>query len=258
VRTNIHGHDVGAIFQQIRAVLNACASLEQLEQRPQQHKQQDDQQLPKTSSDCSPWDMATRHPSLKSVVDVLSVFQQPCRSPTALHNVLAWPYIYTNIINSGIIPSSDLQSILQEGGVRFIEDDILKYSIPLSCVVGSSGSIDDAEKTENGHLCSVYLATLAPQQVQKYCDAYFNTFNLLYPLMDQEAFMNNVVAKSLREDHTDGDLGSILALLVFALGQVAIESMFDWPVSVADGRLSGFCDDLFSHPPGLGLFNEAR
>jgi hypothetical protein len=54
VRTNIHGHDVGAIFQQIRAVLNACASLEQLEQRPQQHKQQDDQQLPKTSSDCSP------------------------------------------------------------------------------------------------------------------------------------------------------------------------------------------------------------
>jgi hypothetical protein len=77
-------------------------------------------------------------------------------------------------------------------------------------------------------------------------------------LLDQETFMNNVVAKSLREDHTDGDLDNILALLVFALGQVATESMFDWPVSVADGRLSGFCDDLFSHPPGLGLFNEAR
>jgi hypothetical protein len=52
--------------------------------------------------------------------------------------------------------------------------------------------------------------------------------------------MNNVVAKSLREDHTDGDLGSILALLVFALGQVAIESMFDWPVSVADGSPAAF------------------
>jgi hypothetical protein len=66
VRTNIHGHDVGAIVQQIRAVLNAGASLEQLEQRPQhpqhpqQHKQQNDQQFSKTSSYCSPRDLATR------------------------------------------------------------------------------------------------------------------------------------------------------------------------------------------------------
>jgi hypothetical protein len=192
------------------------------------------------------------------LVDVPSVFQRPCKPPTALHDVLAWPCIYTNIINSGIIPSSDLQSISKEGGVRFIDDDVLKYTIPLPCIVGLSGSIDDAGKTGHGYLCSVDFATLAPRQVQKYCDAYFNTFNLLYPLLDQEAFMNNAVAKSLREGHTDGDLDSILVLLVFALGQVAIEGTFDWPVSVANGRLHGFCDDLFSHPPGLGLFNEAR
>jgi hypothetical protein len=164
VRTNIHGHDVGAIVQQIRAVLNAGASLEQLEQRPQhpqhpqQHKQQNDQQLPKTSSYCSPRDLATRLPSLKYVVGVPSVFQQACKPPTALHDVLAWPYIYTNIINSGIIPSSDLQSILQEGGVRFIDDDLLKYSVPLPCIVGLSGSIDDAGKTGHGH-SSIKLCT---------------------------------------------------------------------------------------------------
>jgi hypothetical protein len=132
------------------------------------------------------------------LVDVPSVFQRPCKPPTALHDVLAWPCIYTNIINSGIIPSSDLQSISKEGGVRFIDDDVLKYTIPLPCIVGLSGSIDDAGKTGHGHLCSVDFATLAPRQVQKYCDAYFNTFNLLYPLLDQEAFMNHAVAKSLR------------------------------------------------------------
>lgn len=52
---------------------------------------------------------------------------------------------------------------------------------------------------------------------------------MLLPLLDPDIFMDRVVARLLREGYQDNDPESVLALTVFALGQLAIESVHDRP-----------------------------
>ncbi|KAK5149740.1 hypothetical protein LTS14_010661 [Recurvomyces mirabilis] len=112
--------------------------------------------------------------------------------------------------------------------------------------------------TKQGRASSVVFPTLGVQQIQELSDAYFNTFNVLYPVLNREAFMNSTVARLLRDGYGDGDSGSVLALLVFALGAVAVDGVFERPISVVNGQPSGFRGGTVDHPPGLALFNEAR
>jgi hypothetical protein len=99
---------------------------------------------------------------------------------------------------------------------------------------------------------------LTIQQIKEYTDAYFNTFNILCPILNQDAFTNDVVTRLLREGYADGDPHSVLALMVFALGQVAIEGVYGNPISSPDGVASGFRGGTSDKPPGLEIFNEAR
>jgi hypothetical protein len=50
----------------------------------------------------------------------------------------------------------------------------------------------------------------------------------------------------------------VLALLVFALGQLAIEGVTGHPTRVSHDESSGFRGGSIERPPGLGLINEAR
>lgn len=91
--------------------------------------------------------------------------------------------------------------------------------VGLPCFAINVGSI------EQGRASNVAFPTLTIQQIQEYSDAYFNTFHGLCALLNHESFMDDIVARLLRQGHGDGDAGSVLALLVFALGQVVIESV---------------------------------
>lgn len=94
--------------------------------------------------------------------------------------------------------------------------------------------------------------------MNEYSAAYFNTFNMLLPILNPDLFVDEVLAKLLREGYKDDDPEGVLALLVFALGQLAIGGVFDRPVSTVQGDLSGFRGGTIDRPPGLELFNEAR
>ncbi len=52
-------------------------------------------------------------------------------------------------------------------------------------------------------------------------------------------------------------INAVLALLVFALGKVAIDGVFQRPISTTQGQPSGFRGGSVSEPPGLAMFNEA-
>ncbi|KAH9845066.1 GAL4-like Zn(II)2Cys6 (or C6 zinc) binuclear cluster DNA-binding domain [Teratosphaeria destructans] len=177
---------------------------------------------------------------------------------TVSHKVILWPAIYVHVINSGIAAASDLQYVLQEGTPWFIRREIEKHPLPLPWDVGLPCFPINNEAAEQRQVANVAFPTLNIQQIQEYTDAYFNTFNVLHPLLNREYFMNDVVARLLREGYGDGDPGSVLALLVYALGQVAIEGVFDRPVSMVQGQPSGFRGGTLDRPPGLALFNEAR
>lgn len=86
--------------------------------------------------------------------------------------------------------------------------------------------------------------------------AYFDTFNFLYPFMDRQSFFHNILSK-VQSEGFDDDSCSILALLVFALGNLAIEGSRGNPLDVYREQPSGLRGGTLSKPPGLAFFNAA-
>jgi len=173
------------------------------------------------------------------------------------HKVILWPSIYIHLINSGIGATSDLQFILQEGTPWFIRQEMTKHPLPLPFDAGLP-SVQLTEPSEGGYSSRTAFPTLTISQIQEYSDAYFNTFNVLCPILNQDAFMDDVVARLVREGYADGDPSSVLALMVFALGKVAVDGVFGQPISVQADSPSGFRGGTIDKPPGIELFNEAR
>lgn len=173
---------------------------------------------------------------------------------TVAHKVLLWPAIYLHILNSGISAADDLQYVLQDGTTWFIHHEIEKHPDPLpadqdlrSFVIPSSRPGESRKG----------FPSLTLDNIQRMTDAYFSTFNVLYPILNRESFMNDVVGSVMRNGYGE-DAGTTLALLVFALGQVAIDGVYSPPIASSNGVPSGLRGGSADKPPGLDLFNEAR
>jgi len=87
--------------------------------------------------------------------------------------------------------------------------------------------------------------------------SYFDTFNLFDPFMDRQHFMENTLVKV----HTGGfreDNDSVIALLIFVLGEMSREGSSGNPINTVEGRPSGVRGGSSNTPPGMTLFTEAR
>lgn len=177
---------------------------------------------------------------------------------TVPHKVILWPTIYKHLASTGINTISDLQHVLEDGTHWFIKQEIKKHPDPLPYDLVLPYFAINSSLREQGFSSRVGFPTLSIQQIQEQCDAYFNTYNVLFPILNRDVFMNDTVAPLLRDGYGDGDSRSVLALLVFALGQVAIEGVYERPISLIDGQASGFRGGTVERPPGLAIFNEAR
>ena len=177
---------------------------------------------------------------------------------TVPHKIILWPSIYLHLVNSGISATSDLQYVLQEGTPWFVRQEMTRHPHSMPSDVALPHFSVNSGSQDRGFSSKVAFPTLSIQRIQEQCDAYFNTFNVLFPLLNRDTFMNKTVAPLLRDGYGDGDVDAVLALLVFALGQVAIEGVFDPPISVVGGQPSGFRGGTVDKPPGLATFNEAR
>ena len=189
---------------------------------------------------------------------LLGSLQERYQHLTVPHKVMLWPAIYVHLISSGIPAASDLQHVLQEGTPWFIRQELHKHPQGLPINLGLPCFAISSEGSQQRHPTSVAFPTLSIPQIKEYTEAYFNTFNVLLPLLNKETFMDETVAALLRDGYADGDQGAVLALLVFALGQVAIEGVHGRPISVHDTQPSGLRGGSVEHPPGLAIFNEAR
>jgi hypothetical protein len=103
----------------------------------------------------------------------------------------------------------------------------------------------------------VTLETLTWETMQRLSKAFFDSVNFLFPLVDREAF-NSHVMPSLVRDGFNESMTSTVALLVFALGELAIGGLEGTPIHTYNGRQSGLRGGTSKAPPGLALFNEAR
>lgn len=177
---------------------------------------------------------------------------------TAPHKVLLWPRIYSHLINSGIRAASELQHIYHEGTPWFIRQEMKKHPLSLPTDPGLPSHRLDDPSSEECYSKRYALPTLTIQRVQEYTDAYINTFNVIYPILNHDSYTNEVIARLSRQGYADGDPQSVVALLVYALGQLAIEGVFGNPISSQDGVPSGFRGGTGERPPVLEIFNEVR
>jgi hypothetical protein len=87
--------------------------------------------------------------------------------------------------------------------------------------------------------------------------SYFDTFNLIFPFMDRQNFISDTLTK-VHSEGFNGDADSVIALLIFALGELALQGISGNPIDTFNGRASGVRGGTLEKPPGLGFFNEAR
>jgi hypothetical protein len=184
--------------------------------------------------------------------------RQPYRHASAAHKMLAWPAIQQLLFQS--LPSSvaDLMSLDQEGPGFIVrtQEGILKLPLDESLQDRRFVAMQSQASRASGGARTIF-PRLTQDIMQHLATAYFDTFNFIYPFMDRQTFISGTLSK-VHTEGFDNEPDSVIALLVFALGELAIEGSRGNPIEVYKGRPSGVRGGTASQPPGLALFNEAR
>jgi hypothetical protein len=184
--------------------------------------------------------------------------RRPFRHASAAYMILTWPAIQQVIMQSDPSTMDDLLQIELEGSAFIMGLQKGSLSLPLDESLTERpfvGMQMQATRTAGG-LRSIF-PDLTKDVMNRLATSYFDTFNYLYPFMDRQTFLLDIIPK-VHSEGFNGDSESVVALLVFALGELAINSTRGEPVSLHRGRPSGLRGGSVERPPGLALFNEAR
>ncbi|CZR50703.1 related to acetate regulatory DNA binding protein FacB [Phialocephala subalpina] len=186
----------------------------------------------------------------------------PGRTPTyrhasAAHKILTWPVVQQMLLQAS--PNVGNLKTLEQDGPAFIMQMQRGFpNLPLDEELQEKPFIGmQTQASRVTGATRVTFPALTRDIMHRLATAYFDTFNFVYPFMDRQNFISDTLIKVYTEGF-DGDPDSVIALLIFALGDLAIEGSRGQPISEGDGRSSGLRGGSALRPPGLGLFNEAR
>ena len=194
-----------------------------------------------------------RQPSLSGIAK-----RQPYRHASAAHKMLTWPAIQEVLFEALPANMGDLKSLEQDGpgfitriqeGTPKLALDVGLQDMPFLTLHSQASRIVGEARTTFPHLTQDTLHQLAT--------AYFDTFNLIYPFMDRQDFISNTLTK-VHTEGFNGDPDSVIALLIFALGEIAIEGSRGDSTEVYKRHPSDVRGGIPPQPAGLALFNEAR
>jgi hypothetical protein len=113
------------------------------------------------------------------------------------HRIILWPTVYTLTLSGSENLASDLHLLAAIGSPWLLEKDTSRHTENLPC--------DEDVPCYRLRSGAITFSDLSVQQVGTYSAAYFNTFNRLFPLLDQDLFMDEVVARLLHQGHRDDD-----------------------------------------------------
>ena len=187
-----------------------------------------------------------------------SIGSSPYRRVAAAHKLFLWPAIREILDSVGIDTSEDLEPLGRAGTqwlIRTLQRKFNQAGLPLDVNLESRQFVGMQISRISQR---VVFSDLTVEHMQNVSSVYFNTFNFLYPLLDREAFYTNTLHKVTTEGFGEGDVESVIALLVMALGQCALDGSIGEPVPDDSTRRSGIRGGTAERPPGLSLFNEAR
>lgn len=183
---------------------------------------------------------------------------QPYRHASAAHKMLTWPAIQQAFLKARPSSIADLQSLEMEGSAFIVRMQKGTPNLPLDDSIPERpfvGMQTQATRAAGGARNT--FPGLTYDKMHQLAMVYFDTFNLLYPFMDRQNFLSDTMGK-VHSEGFNGDTDSVIALLVFALGELAQQGLEGDSVEIHDGRPSGLKGGTVERPPGLALFNEAR
>ncbi|KAH6628041.1 hypothetical protein F5144DRAFT_577781 [Chaetomium tenue] len=178
---------------------------------------------------------------------------------SSVHQMLKWPAIQQLFVSiQPKLPNIDLSVLEREGPASMVA--IRRSSI---------GNLPTDPFTQPSRVSTISMHRSIPGQVpitisgldwdtmNRLTKAYFDSFNLLCPVLNRQPFVTQTLPALFSVGLNDS-MSSTIALLVFALGEVAIAGYEGSPIHVYNGRASGIKGGTKERPPGLHLFNEAR
>jgi len=178
---------------------------------------------------------------------------------TVPHTVILWPFIYASLTKDSVEVTSDVQSILQGGTPWFIRQEMANDKALLDSQPGMSAfRMDGRASVCRQPNARVMFSGLDANRIHELCQAYFNSFNVLVPLLDKDVFMAETVHPVFQDGFAEGDPKTVLCLFVVALGEVALQGTFGPPIGMVNSKPSGLRGGSAAKPPGLEIFNEAR
>ncbi|KAI0110084.1 hypothetical protein F4814DRAFT_389887 [Daldinia grandis] len=180
---------------------------------------------------------------------------------SATHRMLSWPFVQQVLENK--VPGLDLTSLEKDGAAmllglqgRIASLSTNIYGSPHLSAEGASLSLQVPSPSQVEGLQTGGLS-INWETMQRLTKSYFDTFNLIYPIMDRQLFLSEVLP-AMASHGFDESSASTLTCLVFALGEVAISAVQGAPLGTHKGRPSGIRGGTVERPPGLLFFNEAR
>jgi len=183
---------------------------------------------------------------------------RPYRHASAAHKILTWPAIQQLLLQVQPSNIGDLKILEKEGSAFLVNIQQGAADLPLDDVLQAHPFMGmQSQAARNAGGTRVTFPDLTREVMHRLATAYFDSFNFLYPFMDRQNFISDILTR-VHSEGFDGDIESVIALLVFALGELAIEGSRGRPVDVFNGRESGIRGGSTDSPPGIGLFNEAR
>jgi hypothetical protein len=197
--------------------------------------------------------------------EIFSTFHQEPRVPlevsttyrhlTAPHKILLWPAIHSFLQKAGADSQEMLKVLSQEGTPWLLHLELEKHK---DCLPSDTVLSNYPATALSSGPSRVKFEILNEKLMLKCMDSYFNTYNVLYPLLVREDFEKVIFPEVLAHGFGYGDFNSVIALLVFALGEMAWEGVWGDPIDDINGKTSGIRGGSASRPPGLDIFNEAR
>ncbi|KLU89276.1 hypothetical protein MAPG_08250 [Magnaporthiopsis poae ATCC 64411] len=177
---------------------------------------------------------------------------------SSVHHMLRWPVVQSLLESvSSKIPNVNVSSIRTEEVAAALGLNNSENRIPIE----DAGAITFVDHTPGMPAAASPQSSGSPltsQSMENLANAFFSTFWMRYPIVDQQPFMTEILGPITRDGFTDS-IQSTLALLVLALGEMAILGTQGAPVSTPSSpQPSGVKGGTPSHPPGLALYNEAR
>ena len=181
--------------------------------------------------------------------------EEQYRYVSSVHQMLGWPVVRQLLDAYNTKPGFDPDLPETDGTTTVLG---LRYQQPLPAYT-TPEDINHIHGLPDPGAASfpITAAALNWETMEQLSRAYFDSFNFLYPILDRESFVSEIMVSVVNNGFDEG-MPSTIAFLVFALGEVAVAGLQGLPLHLYNHTPSGFRGGTVDHPPGLALFNEAR